>query len=102
MRFLDLLLITRQFTGMQKLKLKAKRSAYFKKWYEEKGRERRKRGRRKDYSDRNKRIYQLYMDQSKHLSMGAIAKMFHITPPRVHKIIKNEEKRLKDSKSIMT
>lgn len=39
------------------------------------------------------------MDQSKHLSMGALAKMFHITPPRVHKIIKNEEKRLVETKS---
>lgn len=84
---------------MQKSKIKAKRSAYFKKWYEEKGRARRKVGKKKDYSGRNKKIYQLYMDQSKHLSMGALAKMFHITPPRVHKIIKNEEKRLVETKS---
>jgi len=73
-------------------KNKAQISAYFKKWYEEKGREKR---REKNYPHRNRRIYEMYMDTTKRYSLTAIAKMFQISPPRVHKIIKNEEKRQK-------
>lgn len=79
-----------------RLKQKAKRRAYFKKWYEETGRARRVTGRKKNFQKRNRKIYEMYMDLSKRNSMSALAKMFRISQPRVHKIIRNEEKRLKE------
>lgn len=72
-------------------KNKAKISAYFKKWYAAKGRQKRKGN---SYPKRNRRIYEMYMDTNKRYSMGAIAKMFQISPPRVFKIIKQEEKKI--------
>lgn len=74
---------------------KAKLRNYFKQWYEKKGRRLR---REKNYPKRNMRIYELYIDTSRRLSLTAIGKMFQLTPPRIHKIIKEERrKRLKDS-----
>lgn len=75
-------------------KHKAQMSAYFKKWYEA---HRGERKRKKDYSARNQRIHKLYMNTAKRYSMASLAKIFHMSPPRVFKIIKQEEKRLKES-----
>ncbi len=64
----------RQKRYIQKHKTQIKQ--YFKQWYEEKGRENR---RKKNYPKRNKRIYELYMDKTKHFSINAMAKMFQIS-----------------------
>ena len=74
---------------------KAQLHNYFKQWYEKKGRRFR---REKNYPKRNRRIYELYMDTERRLSLTALGKMFQLTPPRIHKIIKAErEKVLKDT-----
>jgi len=73
-------------------KHKAQIKEYFKQWYEEKGRENR---RKKNYPKRNRRMHELYMDKTKHLSINAIAKMFQISSLTVEKIIKQEENKRK-------
>lgn len=46
-------------------------------------------------SARNSQIYRMYMDTNKGYSLSILARIFHITPPRVHKIIRQEENKRK-------
>ena len=77
-------------------KHKAEISAYFKKWYEKK---KGKKIKSIDFSARNRRLHKMYMDTTKRYSMASLAKIFHISPPRVYKIIKQEERKLKESQT---
>lgn len=74
---------------------KAHISAYFKMWYEAYRGERR---RQKNFPARNKRIYRMYMNTTKRYSMASLSRIFHISPPRIYKIIKQEEAKQKKSK----
>lgn len=69
---------------------KSEISNYYKKWYEQQGK---KRKRIKDISKRNRKIYEMYMDPDKHYSTKSLASMFHISQRRVVEIIKNERKK---------
>lgn len=67
--------------------------SYYKQWYKKKGKKLRKQKIKKDFSKRNKRIYEIYMDPNKHYSTKSLANLFHISQRRVVQIIKNEQKK---------
>lgn len=72
------------------LKNKVKIKEYFKKWYQVKGKQRR---REKNYPRRNSRIYELFMNPNKRLAIQSLANIFQISRSRVAQIIKDEEKK---------
>ena len=74
------------------LKNKVKIKEYFIKWYQEKGKQRR---REKNYPKRNKRIYELFTNPNKRLAIQSLANMFQISRSRAAQIIKEEEKKRK-------
>ena len=82
-------------------KYKARISEYFKKWYEERGRYRR---RKKNLPERNRNLYKLYMNRwRRHLSIDAIARIFQISTVTAYQIIKKEkDKQQKKVKKIKT
>lgn len=73
-------------------KHKAQISSYFKKWYEA---HRGERKRQKNFPARNRKIYNLYMSPGKRYSMATLSRMFNVSPPRILKIIRQEEKKRK-------
>lgn len=74
---------------------KAQVSEYFKKWYKEKGRYKR---RKKNFPIRNKKLYEMYMNrQRRHLSIDAIARIFQISTVTAYQIIKKEKDKQKKS-----
>lgn len=79
----------------KKLKKKLSQSEYFKKWYKERGRFRRK---EKHIPTRNRRLYEMYLDRKRrHLSVEAIAKMFQISSATAYHIIAEEKKKTPSS-----